>query len=120
MIKKNIFIILGVISLIFGTVGIIIPLLPTTPFYLLSAYFFSKSSEKFHKFLLNNKVCGGYIRDYHERKGITLKNKINALVLLILSIGVSILRIKNLHLQIFLGLVFICVSFHILKIRTLR
>ena len=68
MIKKNIFIILGVISLIFGTVGIVIPLLPTTPFYLLSAYFFSKSSEKFHKFLLNNKVCGGYIRDYHERK----------------------------------------------------
>ena len=75
MIKKNIFIVLGIISLIFGTVGIIIPLLPTTPFYLLSAYFFSKSSEKFHKFLLNNKVCGGYIRDYHERKGITLKDR---------------------------------------------
>lgn len=56
MIKKNIFIVLGIISLIFGTVGIIIPLLPTTPFYLLSAYFFSKSSEKFHKFLLNDKL----------------------------------------------------------------
>lgn len=120
MIKNNVFIILGVVSLVLGTIGIIIPVLPTTPFYLLSAYLFGKSSKKFHSFMMNNKICGGYIKDYYEKKGITLRNKISALIFLTLSISISMMRIKSLHLQIFLGLVFICVSFHILKIRTLR
>lgn len=68
MVKKRLLFVLGFVSLILGIVGIILPLLPTTPFLLLSAYCFSRSSEKFHNYILNNKVFGQYIRDYNEKK----------------------------------------------------
>lgn len=118
--KKNIFILIGSISLVLGIIGIMVPLLPTTPFLLLSAYLFSKSSERLHNFILNNKVFGQYIRDYQEKKGITLKNKISALLLLFISIGWSMYKVDSSHLKIFLGIVFISVSFHIMKLRTLK
>lgn len=79
MVKKKLLFILGFVSLALGIVGIIVPLLPTTPFLLLSAYCFNHSSEKFHNYILNNKIFGQYIRDYNEKKGITLKNKITAI-----------------------------------------
>lgn len=118
--KKIFFILFGIIFLILGTIGIVIPLLPTTPFYLLSAYFFGKSSEKYYKFLMNNKVFGKYIKDYYEKKGITLKNKVNTIIFLSLGIGWSIYKTQNTHMEIFLGVIFICVSFHILKQPTLK
>lgn len=118
--KKNIFILLGIIFFIFGTIGIVIPLLPTTPFYLLSAFLFGKSSERCYKFLLNNKIFGKYIRDYHERKGITLKNKISSIAVLSIGIGWSMYKMENIHGIIFLSIVFICVCFHIIKLPTLK
>lgn len=118
--KKNFFILSGIIFLILGTIGIVIPLLPTTPFYLLSAYCFGKSSEKYYKFLMNNRVFGKYIKDYYEKKGITLKNKVNSIIFLSLGISWSIYKIQNIHMEIFLGVVFICVCVHILKQPTLK
>ena len=63
MVKKRLLFILGFISLILGIVGILLPLLPTTPFLLLSAYCFSRSSEKLNNYILNNKFFGQYIRN---------------------------------------------------------
>ena len=120
MLKRNLLFLLGSISLILGAIGVVTPLLPTTPFLLLSAYAFGKSSERCHKFILNNKIFGQYIRDYQEKKGITLKNKINAIFILTVSIGFSMWKVDSVHLKIFLGVVFIGVSFHILRLRTLR
>ena len=120
MVKKKLLFILGFVSLALGIVGIIVPLLPTTPFLLLSAYCFNHSSEKFHNYILNNKIFVQYIRDYNEKKGITLKNKITAISLLILSIGFSMYKLNHLHIRIMLVVVFIGVSFHILKLKTLR
>lgn len=117
---KHFLFILGVISLILGTLGIFLPLLPTTPFLLLSAYCFSKSSKKFHKALLENKIFGQYIRDYQEKKGISLKNKIIAITTLIITIGFSLTRIASPHLKIFLIIVFVGVSIHIIKVKTLN
>lgn len=120
MIKKHFLVLLGIIFLILGTIGIVFPILPTTPFYLLSAYLFGKSSKKCHDFLLNNKICGKYIKDYSEKKGITIKNKIISITFLSIGIGYSFLKVENIYLEIFLILVFICVCFHIFKIHTLK
>lgn len=118
--SKKFYFIIGFISLVLGCVGIFLPILPTTPFLLLSCFLFEKSSPKFHYFILNNKYFGKYIKDYREKKGITLKNKIYALATLWIGISFSLYRISSLHLQIFLGLVLIGVTFHILKINTLK
>ena len=62
--KRSLFLVCGIISLILGVIGIFLPLLPTTPFVLLAAYCFSKSSEKLHQWLLNHKYLGKIIREW--------------------------------------------------------
>lgn len=116
---KHLLLLLGFISLILGAVGIFLPVLPTTPFLLLSVFCFERSSEKFHRLLLENKIFGQYIKDYREKKGITWKNKIIALTTLLVSISFSIYKVNNLHLKIFLIFVLIGVSAHIIKIKTI-
>ena len=76
--------------------------------------------DRFYNYILNNKVFGQYIRDYNEKKGITLKNKVTAISFLVLSIGFSMYKVDHFHVRIMLTVVFIGVSFHILKLRTLR
>lgn len=114
---KKLLFISGIISLILGGIGIVLPVLPTTPFLLISCYCFSKSSSRLYKYLTENKIFGQYIKDYKEGKGISLKNKISALVFIFLSMGYSIYTVKNGHLRIFLIVVLICVSYHILSLK---
>lgn len=109
----------GFVSLILGAVGIFLPVLPTTPFLLLSVFCFERSSEKFHRLLLENRIFGKYIKDYREKKGITLKNKIIALTTVLVSISFSVYRVNSLHLRIFLVFVLVAVSTHIIKIKTI-
>jgi len=77
----------GFISLILGVIGIVIPILPTTPFLLHASAAFAKTSKRFHRWLLNNRVLGTYIRYYKEGKGMPLKIKLITLVLLWITIA---------------------------------
>lgn len=117
--RKRLIFLGGFISLTLGIIGIVIPILPTTPFLLLSSAAFAKSSEKFHKWLLNNKVLGAYIRNYKEGKGMPLKIKVITLCLLWFTILISIfLFLMNLFwVQILLFCIAIAVSIHIILIR---
>ena len=117
---KKLLLVLGLFSLVLGIIGIVLPLLPTTPFLLVSCYCFSKSSDKFYKYLTENKFFGGYIKDYKEKRGITLKNKISALIFVFLSIGYSIYKVENIYLKCFLVLVLIGVSYHISSLKNLN
>ncbi len=103
-----------------GTLGIILPLLPTTPFLVLAAMCFSRSSEGFHNWLLNNKWFGAYIKNYREGKGILLRQKIIVLSFLILTIGYSCIFVLD-HIagRVILLLVAVGISIHILRIPTL-
>lgn len=118
--KKKLLFILGILSLVAGTIGIFLPLLPTTPFLLLSTYCFSKSSERFYNYILTNKVFGKYITDYREKKGITVKNKIVVLIVLTCGIGYSFTRVSTIQMQVLLAVVFIGVTWHILALKTLK
>lgn len=118
--KKQVLIAIGIISLILGVIGIFLPLLPTTPFILLSSFCFSKSSEKLHSFLINNKVFGKYLKDYEEKRGITLKNKIFVIAFLTCGIGYSFYRVENLHARIALAIIWVGVSIHIIRMKTLK
>ncbi|MBK7030935.1 MAG: YbaN family protein [Bacteroidales bacterium] len=77
---KLVLLILGFLSLALGIIGIFLPVLPTTPFVLLAAYLFGKSSEKFHQYLYNHRIFGPMVRDFYERKAMKRKNKVIALV----------------------------------------
>ena len=104
-----------------GILGIFLPLLPTTPFLLLAAVLYAKSSKRFYNWLLSNKLFGKYIKNYREGNGISLKIKIMAIALLWFTILFSaFFIIDNIFVRIILILISICVSIHISLIRTMK
>ena len=80
----------GTLSLCLGLLGILVPGLPTTPFLLLTAALYVRSSGKLYNILISNKYTGPYILNYRKNKGLTLKGKIYAIALQWIMIGISI------------------------------
>ena len=114
-------IIAGTLSVGLGILGMVLPLLPTTPFLLLAAACYARSSERFSNWLLNNKLFGNYIKNYREKKGVPLKVKVLTISLLWITIGCSaVFAVDVLLVRIILILIAIGVTIHILRIRTLE
>ncbi len=103
-----------------GVLGIFLPILPTTPFLLLAAALYARSSEHFYYWLLHNKWFGDYIKNYREGKGIAWKIKLRTISLLWVTILFSIFKVEILWVRILLLLIAVAVSTHILSIRTLK
>lgn len=119
-VKKIIFIICGSIAIGLGILGIVLPLLPTTPFLLLGAACYLRSSNKLYQWLINNKWLGSYIKNYYEGNGITLKTKIVSISLLWISISYAALfLIEILLVKILLLFIAIGVTKHLLSLKTL-
>ena len=116
---RIVYLILGTISLILGIVGIFLPLLPTTPFLLLTAFLYHKSSRKVYERLMAQPVIGKYIRDFRENKLVPVKVKITSIILLWITIPYCIFFVvENLAVRILLGVVMIGVSVHILLFKS--
>lgn len=86
---------MGIVSLITGILGIFLPLLPTTPFILLAAACFARSSERFHSWLLDHRLTGPLIREWFEHRSVPRKVKRWAFSLMALSFGSSILIVSS-------------------------
>lgn len=91
--NKQTYIVLGFGSFGLGTIGIYVPLLPTVPLYLASAYFFSKSSKRFYNWLMQGKR-GKLIRQYQGEK-IPLKAKLKAISLIAISFSITIYMTRS-------------------------
>ncbi len=89
-ILKLLFIFLGSVSLFLGILGIVIPGLPTTPFLLLSAALFLRSSDYLYRKLITHKYLGRYIQKFHDKRGITLQVKWYSILLMWLMITISV------------------------------
>ncbi len=111
----------GCVCVGLGVVGIVVPVLPTTPFLLLAAACFLRSSPRLHKWLLNSPLLGGYIRHYRDGTGIPPRSKLTAIGLLWLATGWSTgFVIETLWLRVLLVLIAIAVTIHLATIRPRR
>ena len=125
---RTLWFIAGTICVVLGAIGMVLPILPTTPFLLAAAACYYKSSERMHRWLLNNKWFGEYIRNYTEGKGLTMKTKITALTVLWITIGFSTVFMLDrllpamlvLPMQLIMVAVAIAVSAHILRLPTFK
>ncbi len=116
---RKIFFICGMLSLILAFLGVFLPLLPTVPLVLLASFCFSKSSVRFHTWLLNNKTLGPMIKDWEETKSIPLKAKIISVSVLTLSVAISVIfLLDNVLVRIILIMIAIAVSAYITRIPT--
>jgi len=105
----------GTAAWILGVIGIFLPLLPTTPFLLLAAACYARSSERFYRALLANRWCGPVIRSYREGRGIPPKQKVITLILLWVTIGyAATMVVSALWLRVLLFGIAVGVTVHIL------
>lgn len=118
--KKVFYISAGSISLTLGAVGIFLPVLPTTPFLLLSSYCFLRSSKKMHHWLTHHKVFGNYISNYIEHQAIKKSDRTKALIFLWLSLIFAMTVSMNLHLTLFLILIGSGVTIHLFMLKSIE
>ena len=120
-IRKAILIFVGTVCVALGVLGMFLPLLPTTVFLLMAAYCYSKSSERFHSWLLTNRWCGAYISNYKSGRGISIRQKISTISILWLSIGFSIwIMSAGFWLSLLLIAIAVGVTLHLVLIKTYR
>lgn len=80
---------LGLLCVFLGVVGLFLPFLPTAPFLLAAAFFFSRSSKRLHDWLLNHDHLGPPIRDWQEKRAISFRSKVLASISILLAGAVS-------------------------------
>ena len=117
-IKKPVLIVSGFILLALGAVGVVMPVLPTTPFVLLAAVCFSASSGKIAAWLNQSRVFGPYIENFRTRQGIRLQLKIASIVFLWAGLIISMVIVRTTWVYAVLGIIGAGVTIHLLLIKT--
>ena len=113
--------IIGVLALALGIVGIFVPVLPTTPLLLLSAWAFFRSSPRLYDWLMNHPRLGTYITNFTKHKAIPLRVKIVSVTTLWLTLlYCAIFVASHWALSALFILIAVCVTIHILHYKTLR
>ena len=108
----------GFAALILAVVGVVLPILPTTPFVLLAAACFARSSKRFHDRLLANRIAGPIIREWTEHRSIPRSVKRWVYFLLALSFGSSIMMMPSIWHQVMLAVLGIILVAFIWRIPT--
>ncbi len=108
----------GSLAVGLGIAGIFLPLLPTTPFLLLAAYCYVRSSERLYLWLISNRWTGEYIRDYREGRGIPRKTKVFTLLLLWGTLVCSAFLVEATAIRLLLALVGVTIPIFILRLPT--
>jgi uncharacterized membrane protein YbaN (DUF454 family) len=118
--KKGLFASCGVLLVVLATIGIVVPLLPTTPFLLLATACFLRSSDRLYRWLINHRWFGPYIRNYREYRALTLRSKVVTVTLLWITLGITtVVLLDSLFITITLILIGVGVTVHVLRYRTL-
>jgi uncharacterized membrane protein YbaN (DUF454 family) len=116
---KYFYLVSGFLLVAIGVIGIFLPLLPTTIFLILASICFVKSSPRANEWLRNHKLLGGYIDNYQNKTGLTIKSKITNIILLWISISVSAFYLTDvIYIKILLFGIAVGVTIHLLMIKT--
>lgn len=103
--------VVGSVALVLGMVGIFLPVLPTTPFFLLSAACYVRSSDKAYEKLISNPLVGRYIAEYRENGTIPLRMKVIAITMLFSGIlFTSVYFTDSMFVRVMLGIVSVSVA----------
>ncbi|MGB7802928.1 DUF454 family protein [Buttiauxella sp.] len=109
--KRTILIIIGWLAVVLATLGVVLPLLPTTPFLLLAAWCFARSSPRFHHWLLYRSWFGSYIRHWQQHRALPPGAKPRALIFIVLTFSVSLYLVNILWVRLLLLLMMCALLF---------
>lgn len=111
---------LGSLLVGIGVLGIFLPLLPSTVFFLMAAGCYGKSSPGAYRWLTTNRFFGRHLKDYKEERGATLGAKVMSIGSLWVGIGLTEYFVGDLWIRLALGLIAIAVTVHLVRLRTIR
>ena len=106
--RKRICFASGWLCVVLGVAGIFLPLLPTTPFLLVAAWCFSRSSPRFHHWLLYNSWFGSYLRHWQKHRGLPSGAKPKAIIFIILTFALSLWLVNMWWVRILLLVILVC------------
>jgi uncharacterized membrane protein YbaN (DUF454 family) len=89
--RRAISIVLGCLFVAIGAVGALLPVLPTTPFLLLAAFFFVRSSPRLYHWLLRSPFFGPFLKDWQRHRGVRTRVKVTAIAVMVAAVGASII-----------------------------
>ena len=96
--------------MLLGFIGLLLPIVATTPFIIVSVWFFARSSKKLENWLINHKIFGKSIRDWKEKGAISKKAKLSAIPLIIFSFSATIYLNEIFYLDLFLAVLGLSIS----------
>ena len=119
--KKIFYLIVGILSTALGAVGVVLPILPTTPFLLLSAFCFAQSSERLHRWFLSTKLYEKHLKDFVQTRAMTLKTKLSLMSMASAMMLLGFLMMENVPVgRIVIACVWVFhVYYFVFRIRTI-
>ena len=116
--QKKLLMLLGWFFVLLSAIGLLLPILPTTPFLILALALFANSSPRFHQMLLNNRWFGPVLKQWEENKTVTRSIKLRAILLVLVSFPVSIFLVREyLILQVMLIAIASILLFYISRLK---
>lgn len=116
---RPLLVVIGSLALVLGALGVILPLLPTTPFVLLAAACYARSSDRLHAWLLRSRLFGPTIHDWREHRSVPRRAKITAVVMIVVCFGLSIaFAVEGTIARIALGAFGVALVGFLLSLRT--
>lgn len=117
---KIIYFIVGVICFVLGAIGVVLPIIPTTPFLLAAAFCFARCSKKVNDWFLSTKIYQKHLDSFVQQRAMTLKTKVSVLSFASFMLAFPFILSENIYLRIFIVLLYITKYYYfIFKIKTL-
>lgn len=118
---KKVYIIIGSIALLIGLIGIVLPILPTTPFLLLTSYCYAKGSERFYKWFIKTKIYKNHLESFVENRSMTIRTKASTLSLASFMLLFPLILTDRMHLRIFIIFLYVFKYYYIIfRVKTTK
>lgn len=120
--KKALLVVVGCLSLALGAIGAVLPILPTVPFLMLSAFCFAKSSEKLHSWFISTKLYKKNLESFVKGEGMTVKTKVKIMSTVTILMAIGFIMMSRVPVgRVILAIVWVChVEYFVFRVKTLR
>lgn len=118
---RILFAILGFIFFVLGAIGVFLPIIPTTPFLLLAAFFFAKSSDRLNKWFLSTKLYQNHLDSFIKERAMTLKTKLCILIFASTMLIIAFIMMNNVYGRIFIAFLIVFKYYYFFfRIKTIK
>lgn len=120
--KKTLLVVVGCLSLALGAIGAVLPILPTVPFLMLSAFCFAKSSEKLHSWFISTKLYKKNLESFVKGEGMTVKTKVKIMSTVTILMAIGFIMMSRVPVgRVILAIVWVChVVYFVFRVKTLK